>query len=308
MTVTLDQIEATHPPTFWPAAACRDLPPDWFHPDRGESLVEARTVCATCAVRPDCLLWAVTNNERFGVWGGTSERERRRIKRHLTQGEPVPELAPEWKPAGRPGRPIALATPPTPEVPEVDLTVATSNPATPNGSRPTDPDTGRPTDVCVNCGKRYTPNRSSQRFHSKECARAWYATHPRGEDTGVRQPRIRSEPPAKAPKPTTVKRHICETCGDPYQPARKDQRYCSPVCRQKSHNRKYYRPAAEAADSTAPPAETVPLPTPAAMPPALAAPIDVEALLCQVLAGSGRWHVEADLGDIHVTISRGPGR
>lgn len=299
MTVTLDQIEAIRPPTFWPAAACRDLPAEWFHPDRGESLVEARTVCAACAVRPDCLLWAVTNNERFGVWGGTSERERRRIKRHLTQGEPVPELAPEWKPAGRPGRPIALAPPPPPEVPEVDLAVAASNPPASNGSRPTDPATGQPTATCVNCGRRYTPNRINQRFHSKECARVWYATHPRGKDTGVRQPRIRSEP-AKASKATTVKRHICETCGDPYQPTRKDQRYCSPGCRQKNHNRKYYRPAAEAAASTAP------LPPPAAIPPALAAPIDVEAFIGQVLAGSDHWHVEADLGDIHVTISRGP--
>ncbi len=61
-------------------AACRGLDPDLFFPERGEPTREARTVCNQCPVRVDCLNYALDNNERFGMWGGLSERQRRRIR------------------------------------------------------------------------------------------------------------------------------------------------------------------------------------------------------------------------------------
>ena len=42
---------------------------------------DAKRVCAKCEVREQCLKWAIDHDERFGIWGGMSERERRRYKR-----------------------------------------------------------------------------------------------------------------------------------------------------------------------------------------------------------------------------------
>ncbi len=66
---------------FMAFGACRGVDPDLFFPDRGESLEPAKRICGECAVRDECLEHALANGERFGVWGGTSERERRRIRR-----------------------------------------------------------------------------------------------------------------------------------------------------------------------------------------------------------------------------------
>jgi WhiB family transcriptional regulator, redox-sensing transcriptional regulator len=66
---------------FMAFGACRGVDPDVFFPDRGESLEPAKRVCGDCAVRNECLEHALSTGERFGVWGGTSERERRRLRR-----------------------------------------------------------------------------------------------------------------------------------------------------------------------------------------------------------------------------------
>lgn len=66
---------------FMAFGACRGVDPDVFFPDQGQSLEPARRICADCAVRDECLEYALDNRERFGVWGGTSERERRRLRR-----------------------------------------------------------------------------------------------------------------------------------------------------------------------------------------------------------------------------------
>lgn len=62
-------------------ANCLGLPPDVFFPERGESTREAKEVCRGCVVRSECLDFAVNNGERFGIWGGLSERERRKVRR-----------------------------------------------------------------------------------------------------------------------------------------------------------------------------------------------------------------------------------
>jgi WhiB family redox-sensing transcriptional regulator len=66
----------------WKARAnCMGVDPDLFFPERGMSTREAKEVCRGCVVREDCLEYALANGEKFGIWGGLSERERRRIRR-----------------------------------------------------------------------------------------------------------------------------------------------------------------------------------------------------------------------------------
>ncbi len=62
-------------------AACAETDPEAFFPNKGESTSAAKAVCAGCSARGDCLAYALERNERFGVWGGLSERERRVLRR-----------------------------------------------------------------------------------------------------------------------------------------------------------------------------------------------------------------------------------
>jgi WhiB family redox-sensing transcriptional regulator len=62
-------------------ARCLDADPEAFFPEKGGSTREAKRICAACPVRDECLDYALANDERFGIWGGLSERERRRAKR-----------------------------------------------------------------------------------------------------------------------------------------------------------------------------------------------------------------------------------
>ena len=62
-------------------AACLEADPDLFFPERGGSSKEARAYCARCPVVHDCLTYALDNREEFGIWGNTSERERRVLRR-----------------------------------------------------------------------------------------------------------------------------------------------------------------------------------------------------------------------------------
>lgn len=56
---------------------CAQTDPGAFFPEKGESTGLAKRVCAGCPVRSECLEYALVRRERFGVWGGLSERERR---------------------------------------------------------------------------------------------------------------------------------------------------------------------------------------------------------------------------------------
>ncbi len=68
--------------TSWQESSnCLGVDPDLFFPERGASTKEAKEVCRGCVVRNDCLEFALANGEKFGIWGGMSERERRRIRR-----------------------------------------------------------------------------------------------------------------------------------------------------------------------------------------------------------------------------------
>ena len=62
-------------------ALCAQTDPEAFFPEKGGSTREAKRVCVSCEVRAECLEYALANDERFGIWGGLSERERRKLKR-----------------------------------------------------------------------------------------------------------------------------------------------------------------------------------------------------------------------------------
>jgi WhiB family transcriptional regulator, redox-sensing transcriptional regulator len=73
-------------------ALCAQVDPELFFPDKGESSRPAKRVCGACEVRAECLHDALDRGERFGVWGGLSERERRVLERErrALAGRPSP--------------------------------------------------------------------------------------------------------------------------------------------------------------------------------------------------------------------------
>lgn len=72
------------------SALCREVDPEIFFPEKGQSTADAKRVCAACDVRVECLEWALGRAERFGVAGGLSERERRGLLK--ARGRVVPVL------------------------------------------------------------------------------------------------------------------------------------------------------------------------------------------------------------------------
>jgi WhiB family redox-sensing transcriptional regulator len=70
--------------SWYDRAACLEADADVFYPEKGGSSRPAKRVCQDCAVRAECLSYALANDERFGIWGGMSERERRRLKRGMS--------------------------------------------------------------------------------------------------------------------------------------------------------------------------------------------------------------------------------
>lgn len=79
----LDGIE-DGPLTWQRDALCAQTDPEAFFPEKGGSTREAKSVCAACSVKAECLEYALLNDERFGIWGGLSERERRRLRRNAS--------------------------------------------------------------------------------------------------------------------------------------------------------------------------------------------------------------------------------
>lgn len=66
-------------PEWMVRGLCAQTDPEAFFPEKGGSTREAKRTCLSCAVRGECLTYALEHGERFGIWGGTSERERRRM-------------------------------------------------------------------------------------------------------------------------------------------------------------------------------------------------------------------------------------
>ena len=68
-------------PGWQERALCAQTDPEAFFPEKGGSTREAKRICGRCDVKAECLEYALEHDERFGIWGGLSERERRRLKR-----------------------------------------------------------------------------------------------------------------------------------------------------------------------------------------------------------------------------------
>jgi hypothetical protein len=87
--VSLAEALSGRRPKWWDDAACRapgvaELIADGrvdFFPERGQSTRPAKVVCTDCPVRPECLQWSLDIGTHHGVFGGLSERERRRLRR-----------------------------------------------------------------------------------------------------------------------------------------------------------------------------------------------------------------------------------
>lgn len=70
--------------TWWDDAACREIGGDSFYPEQGESNAEAKRICFRCPVRAECLEEALGHHKTYGgwgLWGGVTEDERRRMVR-----------------------------------------------------------------------------------------------------------------------------------------------------------------------------------------------------------------------------------
>lgn len=62
-------------------ALCAQTDPEAFFPEKGGSTRDAKKVCGACTVKQECLDYALASDERFGIWGGLSERERRKLRK-----------------------------------------------------------------------------------------------------------------------------------------------------------------------------------------------------------------------------------
>lgn len=62
-------------------ALCAQVDPELWYPEKGGSTGEAKRICRACPVVEQCLAYALSRDDRFGIWGGTSERERRKLKK-----------------------------------------------------------------------------------------------------------------------------------------------------------------------------------------------------------------------------------
>ena len=71
-------------------ALCAQTDPEAFFPEKGGSTREAKKICVGCEVKAECLEYALEHDERFGIWGGLSERERRRLKRRASLTSAAP--------------------------------------------------------------------------------------------------------------------------------------------------------------------------------------------------------------------------
>ena len=76
-----DFLNITRPPEWMAEGLCAQVDPELWFPEKGGSTREAKQVCRSCDVRPECLAYALAHDERFGVWGGEAERDRREMTR-----------------------------------------------------------------------------------------------------------------------------------------------------------------------------------------------------------------------------------
>lgn len=67
-------------PTWMEQGLCAQVDPDLWHPGKGETTQDAKRICGQCPVRAICLQYALDTEEDFGIWGGTTPRQRRKLR------------------------------------------------------------------------------------------------------------------------------------------------------------------------------------------------------------------------------------
>lgn len=77
------------------SALCTQTDPEAFFPEKGGSTRQAKSTCQRCDVRAECLTYALENRERYGIWGGLSERERRHLYPAIAAGADLAQVAAE---------------------------------------------------------------------------------------------------------------------------------------------------------------------------------------------------------------------
>jgi WhiB family redox-sensing transcriptional regulator len=77
-------VTVDHRPAWQSRARCRGMSPELFYPERGQNsdVAAAKAVCRECPVLEDCRAWGIAH-EKNGIWGGLTERERRKARREL---------------------------------------------------------------------------------------------------------------------------------------------------------------------------------------------------------------------------------
>lgn len=86
----VDLIDTTEEERDWQErAVCAETDPEAFFPEKGGSTGPAKRICLGCEVKDQCLEYAIAHQERFGIWGGLSERERRKLKNRSLEAVPV---------------------------------------------------------------------------------------------------------------------------------------------------------------------------------------------------------------------------
>lgn len=81
--------EAPRDESWRDSALCAQTDPELFFPETGGSAAPAKLVCAGCPVQAECLDWSLAYDIRFGIWGGLTEEQRRKVRR-----SPETEAAP----------------------------------------------------------------------------------------------------------------------------------------------------------------------------------------------------------------------
>lgn len=76
-----DFVDEENPLGWQTDSLCAQTDPEAFFPEKGGSTRDAKKICGSCEVRSRCLEYALQNDERFGIWGGLSERERRKLRK-----------------------------------------------------------------------------------------------------------------------------------------------------------------------------------------------------------------------------------
>jgi WhiB family redox-sensing transcriptional regulator len=71
----------SRPPAWTADALCAQVDPEMFFPENGGTSEPAKAICRRCPVRAECLEYALDHGERYGIFGGLSERERRKIEK-----------------------------------------------------------------------------------------------------------------------------------------------------------------------------------------------------------------------------------